>query len=162
MSRAAARPGHGLPKRIAPRLCVIGREACNPMIDNFYRRALLFTLFAWRLGAEEWPMYLFDPSHSSFNVSESKIDKRNVKSLGPRWTAKLSAPVAAAPTISGGAAYVGSWDGNFYAIDVTSGAPIWRSFVGMAAEPEAPWCMPAVGVSSQAVVGGSVVYVGGG
>src|SRR5256886_8777482 len=109
-----------------------------------------------------WPMYLYDISHSSFNPSESGIGKHNVASLDVNWAFDLAAPIAAAPTISGGVAYVGAWDGNFYAIDTGTGAVRWSTFVGLAADPAQTFCMPAVGVSSQAAVVGNVVYVGGG
>src|SRR5882672_11873613 len=91
------------------------------MIVNFRGTALVALFFAFSLtpllAADEWPMYLYDLSHSSFNPSESRIGKQNVASLDVNWVIDLAAPMAAAPTISGGVAYVGTWDGNFYAID---------------------------------------------
>jgi len=133
------------------------------MIDNFCRCALFLALAAAPIAAaDDWPMYLYDPTHSSFNASESKIGVQNAGSLQPYWITNLSAPLAAAPTISGGIAYVGAWDGNFYAIDTTTGGIQWSTYVGKAADPENSWCMPAIGVTSQATVVGNVVYVGGG
>src|SRR6266481_65776 len=119
------------------------------MIVNFRGVALflacsLTTLFA----ADGWPMYLYDLAHSSFNPYELQIAKHNVASLGVSWVTDLAAPMAAAPTISSGVAYVGTWDGNFYAIDTQTGGILWSTFVGKAADPESPWCMSAIGVTS--------------
>ena len=133
------------------------------MIDNFCRYALFLALASAPIpAADDWPMYLYEPTHSSSNASESKINIHNVRSLQPYWVTNLFAPLAAAPTISGGVAYVGAWDGNFYAIDATTGGILWSTYVGKAADPETSWCMAAIGVTSQATVVGNVVYVGGG
>jgi outer membrane protein assembly factor BamB len=133
------------------------------MIVNFRGVALLFAVSLTPLfAADGWPMYLYDLSHSSFNPYELQIGKHNVASLDVNWVIDLAAPIAAAPTISGGVAYVGTWDGNFYAIDTQTGSVRWSTFVGLAAAPAQTFCMPAVGVTSQAAVVGNVVYVGGG
>src|SRR5260221_6233703 len=133
------------------------------MIVNFRRVALLLAFsLPPLLAADGWPMYLYDLSHSSFNPYELQIGKHIVASLAVNWVIDLAAPMAAAPTISGGVAYVGTWDGNFYAVDTRTGSRLWSKFVGMAADPESAHCMPAIGVSSQAAVVGNVVYVGGG
>src|SRR6266849_294600 len=132
------------------------------MIDNFRRCALLLGLAAAALSADDWSMYLYDLKHSSFNPHESKIDKNNVGTLKAKWTTQLPAALAAGPTIVDGVIYVGDWDGFFYAINAKTGAKIWQTFVGMAAAPDNPICQSAIGVTSQAVVIGDVVYVGGG
>jgi outer membrane protein assembly factor BamB len=133
------------------------------MIVNFGGVALLVAFSLTPVfAAGGWPMYLYDISHSSFNPSESGIGKHNVANLDVNWAIDLAAPIAAAPTISDGVAYVGAWDGNFYAIDTQTGSVRWSTFVGMAADPAHTFCMPAIGVTSQAAVVGNVVYVGGG
>src|SRR5712691_6789768 len=133
------------------------------MIDNFRGFALLLALAAAPLGAsDDWPMYLRDPAHSSFNSSESKIDRSNIGTLQAAWKTSLSAPIAAAPSVVGGVVYVGAWDGNFHAIDAKTGAPLWRAFVGKAPDPDTPGCQPGIGVTGQAAVVGNVVYVAGG
>ena len=125
-------------------------------------RGLTLLLALTPLFAADWPMYLYDISHSSFNPAESQIDKQSAPFLDAAWVTNLSAPMAAAPTISGRVAYVGTWDGSFYAIDTETGAVLWSAFVGMAADPAKAECMAAIGVTSQAVVVGNRVYVGGG
>jgi len=133
------------------------------MSGNLCGLALLLAFgFTPVITADDWPMYLYDISHSSFNPSAAQIGKHNAGSLDTYWSTDLLAPMAAAPTISDGVAYVGTWDGTFYAIDAETGSVLWSRYVGMAGDPISAHCMPAVGVSSQAAVAGNVVYVGGG
>jgi outer membrane protein assembly factor BamB len=113
------------------------------------------------LGAS-WTMYLWDPSHSSFNPAESLIDASSVQTLVPLGSFRANGGFAAAPTVVDGVAYVGDWTGRFYAIRASGGRTLWSQFVGKAPEPPNPICQPGVGVSGQAVVSGSVVYVPGG
>src|SRR6266403_2913752 len=116
------------------------------MIINFRQFALLLTLaVASPLVADDWPMYLYDSAHSSFNKFESKINKQNVSTLDQQWVTNLRAPMAAAPTIVGGVLYVGTWDGTFYALDASSGAPLWSTFVGMAPNPSVPCFQQGIG-----------------
>src|SRR6267142_196007 len=113
------------------------------MIVNFRRVALLVAFSLTPLFAVGgWPMYLYDISHSSFNPYELQIGKRNAASLEPYWVIDLAAPIAAAPTISDGVAYVGTWDGNFDASETSTGSVRWSAFVGLAADPAQAFCMP--------------------
>ncbi len=107
-------------------------------------------------------MYLKDLSHSSFNSAENQLTRTNIATLAPAWTVSLKAQLAAAATISNGVLFFGDWSGNFHALDGQTGNELWKAFVGMAATPGNPICQPAIGVTSQATVLGSAVYVGGG
>ncbi len=107
-------------------------------------------------------MFARDAAHSSFNPFESSLGRDNVARIQHAWRISLGAPLAAAPTLAEGVLYVGAWDGNFYAINASDGQILWKSFVGMAPEPENPGCFPSIGVTSQAAVAGGYVYVGGG
>ena len=107
-------------------------------------------------------MYLHDPAHSSLNANESQIGVSNVQRLGQRWTLSLGKGLAAGVTSVDGVLYFGDWAGNFYAVRSSDGAILWQHWVGKAGEPDSPLCQPPIGVTSQAVVVGEVVYVGGG
>src|SRR5438874_11750502 len=104
----------------------------NPMIMNFRRFALLLAFTGAAFAGDDCNMYLYDLGHYSFNRDESTIDNTNVQTLEAAWRTSLAAPIAAAPTIVNGVAYVGAWDGYFHAIDAKTGAKIWRTFVGVA------------------------------
>jgi outer membrane protein assembly factor BamB len=133
------------------------------MIVNFRRFAALFALAsAPVVAADEWPAYLYDLAHSSFNRTETTLTRSNAGTLEQAWSTKVYAPVVAGATISDGVLYVGEWAGNFYAIDVKTGIPKWWTFVGKAPNPAASNCQQGIGVSAQAVVLGDVVYVPGG
>ena len=114
------------------------------------------------LTAGDWGMYLRDPAHSSFNSSETQLDRDSIQSVQNVWLFKSGGLLAAAPTLSDGVLYFGDWDGNFHAVRAADGAELWSQFVGISAQPPELGCQPATGVSSQAVVVGSSVYVGGG
>ena len=60
------------------------------MIDNFRDFALFLVLaLASPLAADDWSMYLYDPGHSSFNPSESRIGRQNVATLDQYWVTNL-------------------------------------------------------------------------
>jgi outer membrane protein assembly factor BamB len=107
-------------------------------------------------------MFMWDPSHSSFNSAELLIDANSVGNLRPLGSFQADGGFAAAPAVVDGIAYIGDWTGRFYAVRAVDGRVLWRQFVGMAAKPGDPNCQPAVGVSGQAVASGGVVYVPGG
>lgn len=77
---------------------------------------------------QDWPMYGRNLSHS-FSNTASKINQANVAKLKPLWEFATSDAVSASPTVVNGVLYVGAWDGFFYALDVRSGALIWKFHV---------------------------------
>ena len=80
--------------------------------------------------------------------------------LQPTWAAQTAGIIESSASIVGTTAYVGSWDGYEYAINTTTGAVLWKTFLG---QTTAPICYPwTLGVSSSAAVVNGVVYVGGG
>ena len=127
-----------------------------------FRSLVLILLASANVHAQDWPMYLRDLAHSSFNNTETQLDVKRLSTLEPAWTHSTGATLASAPTLSGGVLYFGDWDGFMNAVDAQRGSLIWRKFIGKAANPSDPTCLPGIGVSSQAVVAGNTVYAGGG
>jgi polyvinyl alcohol dehydrogenase (cytochrome) len=126
-------------------------------------RAFLISVFAvLPLTADDWPMYLKDLAHSSFVSSETHLSASQITNLQRIWDLSVGAPVASGVTVSNGVLYFGDWNGYFHAVNAHTGSQLWQTFVGKAADPPDPTCMPAVGVTSQPTVLGSAVYVGGG
>ena len=123
---------------------------------------LLFSALRVTAAAEDWSMYLHDLAHSSVNTSESRLSVDNVGSFAQQWRLPLGKLVAAAPTVVNGVMYFGDWAGYFYAVNAFDGTILWKQYVGKSADPERTFCMPATGVSSQAVLANKTVYVGGG
>src|SRR5438552_4863225 len=112
--------------------------------------------------AQDWPMYLKDLTHSSFNNSETQLDIRTIAALRPAWTTSLGGFLSAGVTLTNGELYIGSWSGNFSRVDAQSGKILWTKFVGKATDPADSDCMPGIGVAAQPAVLGNTVYVAGG
>ena len=110
-------------------------------------------------GPQDWPTYLHDVARSSA-TSESILSTANVPTLVQQWSHATGGVVAASPAIVNGVVYVGSWDGNEYALNGSTGAVIWQTALGTTTDP--PCVPPHLGVTSSATVINGVVYVGGG
>ena len=74
----------------------------------------------------DWQMSGFGPQGTRFNPSERTINTTNVSHLVSDWTALTSNIIgSSSPVIANGVAYIGSYDGEVYAIDVTTGQRKW-------------------------------------
>jgi len=91
--------------------------------------------------ADAWPMFRGSPALTG--VSAGKLPEK------PKlyWRARTGDAVKSSAAIVGGKVYVGSDDGNVYALDLKTGRRVWAHHVGDAVE------------ASPTVIGG-VVYVG--
>jgi outer membrane protein assembly factor BamB len=70
--------------------------------------------------AGNWPMYGADLAGTRTAGDES-ITTRNIDQLQPLWQVEVGGPVSATPVIADGIAYVGSYDGMLYAIELETG-----------------------------------------
>ncbi len=91
-------------------------------------------------------------------VADGLITSANVTELGPAWRFQVGGPVSSTPVISGGVAYVGSYDGNLYAIDTETGAAVWTYASG--ADVMEPNLQVPLGITGSAHIADGVVYVG--
>ncbi len=104
-------------------------------------------------------MFLQNPARTAATV-DPKLSVANAPTLKVKWTYKTGGPVATSASIVGTTAYVGSWDGYEYAINTSTGALIWKQFLGTTSDPG---CNPPnLGITSAAAVVNGVIYVGGG
>lgn len=111
-----------------------------------------------KAAAGDWPMYLHDYSRDG-SGKDTIISPSNASQLTLDWSFKTGGPIASAPASAGGTVYVGSWDGYEYALNATTGALLWKTFLGQTTAP----CYPQqAGVSSGANINNGVLYVGGG
>ncbi len=99
------------------------------------------------LSGGSWPMYLYNPAHTSTpdNIAPQTYDllwKTDVL----KDQSAFNILIGSSPAIVDGVVYIGSDDGDIYAIDASSGAQLWNRDLGQ------------FHTSSPAVVGG-VVYV---
>ena len=122
--------------------------------------AMVLLLVGLLTTAADWPTYLQNPQRTAANSAETTIAASNAARLAQLWSFKTGGVIAASPTVVSGTAYIGSWDGYEYALDATTGALKWKTYLGVT---NVPGCAPAsAGITSTATVQGGVVYVGGG
>ncbi len=113
-------------------------------------------------GSGDWPMFQGDLARTGTNLSESSITATTAANLHYSWGFTVSGYYfAASPAIVGGVMYEGSWNGNEYAVDVSTHQQIWKQNLGVTVQNKHCYAN-SVGVTSSAAVQNSVVYVGGG
>ncbi len=109
---------------------------------------------------DDWPTSLHDVMRTSAS-NDTTFSTTNIVQLVKAWSFKTGGIVASSPTVTGGTAYFGSWDGYEYAVDATSGVQKWKTYLGVTTPNS--YCNPDhLGISSAAAVQNGVVYVGGG
>ena len=132
-----------------------------------------FTAAIGTLAAQDWPGYLFDNGHSSFNALATAITPSNASTLVTDWSfidpqpmpGQPNAGFYSSPTVVNGVVYIGSNTGNFYALDEATGTVLWQQLLGFTTPTT---CGSGHGVTSTATVatdpvsGTLTVYVGGG
>jgi outer membrane protein assembly factor BamB len=85
-----------------------------------------------------WSEYLGGLSHHSYQAGATAITPTNADSLKKAWhwmpdsppIPELGEAIVSSPTVVDGVVYVGANNGNFYAIDESTGAVIWKHVIG--------------------------------
>jgi len=89
-------------------------------------------------AGSNWPAYLFNAKHGSYNASAKTITPANAATLSPAWTwtppaatmpGQPVATLASTPAVSNGLVFIGASTGIFYALDENTGAVVWQRFV---------------------------------
>jgi polyvinyl alcohol dehydrogenase (cytochrome) len=75
------------------------------------------------IGPGDWPMYGHDLNRDFAGITT--INQTSAHTLAPAWFFPTGDAVTAQPIVVAGAVYVGSWDGNFYAINAATGTKLW-------------------------------------
>ena len=122
--------------------------------------ACVFAAPALGAAGDDWPTSLHDVQRTAASA-DTTVGTATAPTLTKLWTFQTGGPVATTPTVTGGVAYFGSWDGDEYAVNAATGAQIWKTSLGtLTADPT---CIPPqLGISSPATVSNGTVYVGGG
>jgi len=115
-----------------------------------------------------WPAYLHGPRHSSFQPGPAAITPANAAGLTARWTwrpqpkAGTSAYLNASPTTYNGVIYIGAFTGDFYALNESTGAVIWKKTLPALASPCGSKGIDSTAAVAADPVGGALtVYVAG-
>ena len=107
----------------------------------------------------EWSTYLHDVERSGANLEERTLSPSNVSQLSVVWKIKTNGSDFGSPTVVNGTVYAGSWDGNEYALNASTGRILWKTNLGI--DTYCTWGSP-MGVAGNAAVWNGSVYVGGG
>jgi outer membrane protein assembly factor BamB len=108
-------------------------------------------------GSADWPGFMLNASHSSYNAAATSITTANTADLQPvwRWTVPTptdggSAALYPTPVSVDGVLYVGADDGDFYAVNETTGQVLWSQSLGV--EPGLECSASSLGFVSTAAV----------
>ena len=85
---------------------------------------------AARAATGDWQTFLFDNTRSSYNPSETIINRTTAPHLKLHWTRTIAAKISAEPVEVNGMAYWGSWDGVEHASRLSDGTDVWTANLG--------------------------------
>jgi outer membrane protein assembly factor BamB len=94
-----------------------------------------------------WSQFRYSVKHKGSNPYENVLNPGNVAGIDQDWGYTTGNSVYSSPAVVNGVVYIGSGDGNVYALNAATGAKLWNYTTGNQVS------------SSPAVVNG-VVYVG--
>jgi outer membrane protein assembly factor BamB len=170
----------------------LGRPSHGIRAQLILRLAALPLVFPTSAFSGDWPQFHFSEARTGFNAVESTLSRANISTLTLSWRTTISAAPVSPPVVADGKVFVGSNDGNAYALDGTTGLILWsgptgasipfspavdqgRVYVGSddtkvyafsetCSTPCSPlWTATTAGrISSAPAVAGGVVYVGAG
>ena len=78
---------------------------------------------------DDWPTSLHDVERTS-SSSDTNISPSAASTLTKLWSIKAGGIVASQVSVVGGTAYFGSWDGYENAVNATTGALEWQTYLG--------------------------------
>jgi outer membrane protein assembly factor BamB len=96
-----------------------------------------------------WSQFHFEAEGTGLNPFENVLSPRTVGNLGLLWSYTTGFAVFSSPVVANGVTYVGSEDGNVYALNANTGVKLWSYNTG-------------AGVDSSPAVANGVVYIGSG
>jgi polyvinyl alcohol dehydrogenase (cytochrome) len=79
--------------------------------------------------------------------------------LSQQWSYKTGDTIAATPAINWNRVFIGSWDGNEYALNEADGTLIWKKYLGVVPNPGG---CDDIGVTSSPLTIDGTLYFGGG
>lgn len=108
----------------------------------------------------DFPTYLGNGARTSASSSELMVNPTTAPLLHLLWNYTAGGAVQSQPVEQNGVVYFGAQDGYEYAVRATTGALLWRTFLGQDGNDTA--CKYVLGVTSTATVSGPNLYVDGG
>ncbi|MEK6321519.1 MAG: PQQ-binding-like beta-propeller repeat protein [Acidobacteriota bacterium] len=80
-------------------------------------------------SSADWKMYQHDAAHSGYSAT-SLVNSSNVGTLAQAWSFTTGGWVTGTPIVADGVVYIGSWDGNIYALRERDGTVVWSFNAG--------------------------------
>jgi outer membrane protein assembly factor BamB len=78
----------------------------------------------------DWPSFRHDPAHTGLDTYEPALSPSTVSGLTHGWNYTTGAAVGSSPAVFDGVVYIGSLDGNMYALNASTGAVEWTFNAG--------------------------------
>jgi outer membrane protein assembly factor BamB len=103
----------------------------------------------------DWLSHGFGPEQMRNNPWEREIRAETVSRLVPKWEFEAGSGITATPAVAGDRVIVGSWDGQAYCLDRSSGRRLWTFDAGQRSYPPDR----RLGIFASAAVAGSTVYL---
>ncbi len=100
-------------------LTVCGERLCADSRLTAAAAALPDAVSPW-----DWPSYGHDAQHTFHG--RTTLSETSVRSLGQAWFFPTGDSVTATPTVVDNTVYVGSWDDDFYAVNLQTGRLRWK------------------------------------
>ena len=95
--------------------------------------------------AADWPSFLNDATHSSYNPAATSITTGNLGSLQPAWRWLVPPPpntgpatLWASPVVQNGVVYIGAEDGYFFALNEATQQVLWSDYLGLVTPTTCP------------------------
>jgi outer membrane protein assembly factor BamB len=105
----------------------------------------------------DWPMFHANPSHTGVGSGNPVLTPTLL------WNYTTGFQVESSPAVVNGVVYIGSDDGNVYALNAANGDKIWNYTTGSPPEIQIPGGAPPIpqnGVATSPAVVDGIVYVG--
>jgi polyvinyl alcohol dehydrogenase (cytochrome) len=125
-ARRSQRDRSGGRKRIAVGVIV----ACVAIAASTTAGAVAIPARSAESDAKDWTVYGHDLANTRLNPTEKKVTRRSVARLTQSWAKDGLIGVSGTPTVAGGVAYFGDWQGTVWAVDAKTGKDIWNVKIG--------------------------------
>jgi outer membrane protein assembly factor BamB len=135
-------------------LVLLGASAGAPAIARVSSLAP-----AQSIALQDWPTYLGDNIRGSSTNQQSWLADSNASQLGINWSFTTGGIITSSTIVLDHIAYFGSGDGYEYAVNSSTGAVIWKTFLGIDDYDKA--CNNSLGITSAPTISNGVLYVGG-
>lgn len=114
-------------------------------------------------GGALWPSAGQNIANTRHQSTEHKLSVANAHKLGVKWAFTTDGDVSATPAVDGQRVYVPDWAGNLYAVDRSTGLPVWKVKISAATgiPGDKARATPAI-AGSKLIVGTQGPFGGGG